>query len=257
MEILDAHIHLVDPARAQGVAWPGKLALPSTTARLARIAGELGVSGAIHVEASPWAADNEWVLRCTEHDALVVGVVGNLEPADPDFAEQLDRLQRYPKFRGIRYGNLWGRDLGAALARPAFQEGLRELARRGLALDAANPRPELLLALLRASDAAPELTLVLDHLPSMPQPDPQVLRELAARKLFAKVSYIPQGEEAAARERIALMWEVFAPGQLLYGSDWPNSAGHWRTYVENFQLLTPPKEAAAFYALNARRAYGL
>jgi predicted TIM-barrel fold metal-dependent hydrolase len=255
--ILDSHVHLFNPARPQGVPWPGRLALPSNSERLERIARPLGITGAIHVEASPWAEDNEWVLEATRNDPFIVGVVGNLEPADTGFARKLDHLMTYPKFRGLRYGNLWGRDLGQSLRNLPFQEGLREMARRQLSLDSANPTPQLLKDLLRLSDLVPGLTVILDHLPSMPDPELSTLRDLASRNLYVKVSYIPAGEESAAVERIALMREVFRPRQLLYGSDWPNSAGHWRTYADNFHLLTPPDNLEDFYNLNARRAYRL
>jgi predicted TIM-barrel fold metal-dependent hydrolase len=257
MEILDAHIHLFDTARAQGVPWPGNRALPSSSGRLREVSASSGVSSAIHVEASDWEHDNDWVLGVTAQDPFIAAIVGNLDPAGPDFAHKLDRYQRFPKFRGIRYGNLWGRDLGQALNQSSFVEGLRELARRQLSLDSADPTVELLEQLLRLTDLVPGLHLILDHLPRMASPRESVLRQLAQRNVFLKISYIPKNEETEARDRIAVIRDIFPENVLMYASDWPNSAGHWRTYAENFALLSPPANPAQFYSLTARRAYRL
>src|SRR5215471_2877583 len=129
--IIDTHIHLFDPGRPQGVPWPPKdnavlykAALPD---RYRKIAAPLGIVGAIEVEASPWLEDNQWVLDVAARDTIVVGTVGNLEPGKPEFRKHLDRLHRNPLFRGIRYGNLWNRDLSAELAKPAFVADLKLL----------------------------------------------------------------------------------------------------------------------------------
>ena len=122
--IIDAHIHLFDTARPQGVPWPGKdnatLFQPALPPRLRRIAAPLGVTGAIAIECSPWLEDNQWLLDTAAGDRFLLGVVGNLEPGQPAFRAQLERFRRNPLFLGIRYGNLWGRDLSAAVRRPAF-----------------------------------------------------------------------------------------------------------------------------------------
>jgi L-fuconolactonase len=96
--IIDSHVHLFDPRRPGGVPWPEKsdtaiykTALP---ARYAKIAGPLGVIGAIAVEASPLVRDNDWVLRVAASNPIVVGMVGNLVPGSTDYLRELERLQR-------------------------------------------------------------------------------------------------------------------------------------------------------------------
>ena len=95
--------------------WPAKTdtalykaALPNRYASLAR---PFGVVGAIVIEASPLASDNDWVLRQAAGHPIIVGMVGDLIPGTPSYAKDLDRLHRNPLFLGIRYGNLWDRDL--------------------------------------------------------------------------------------------------------------------------------------------------
>src|SRR5262245_66184758 len=109
-------------------------------------------------------------------------------------------LSRYHKnrlFRGIRYGNLWGRDITRQADNPAFIDGLKLLAQADLVLDTANPRVNLLQAIVRITDRVPELRVVVDHLPSLdPTPETQPaydepMRELQQRpKVFVKLSAV-------------------------------------------------------------------
>ncbi|HEX5483834.1 MAG TPA: amidohydrolase family protein, partial [Terriglobia bacterium] len=135
MPIIDTHIHLFDPRRPQGVPWPPKndavLYRPALPARYRRVTDGLGVVGAIEVECSPWRADNQWVLDVAAKDTIVVGTVGDLEPGKPDFRKYLERFHRNPLFRGIRCGNLWGRNLGEQLSNRTFISGLKALADAG------------------------------------------------------------------------------------------------------------------------------
>ena len=172
--IIDTHIHLFDPTRPQGVPWPAKenkvlyhTALPD---RYRKIAVPLGITGAIEVECSPWLEDNQWVLDVAAKDKIVLGMVGDLEPGKPEFRAQLERFHRNPLFLGIRYGNLWGRDLSAEVGKPEFIADLKALADAGLELDTANPTPALLATLLRVTDRVPNLRIVIDHLPRLEPP---------------------------------------------------------------------------------------
>src|SRR5712692_6911867 len=157
--IIDTHIHLFDPTRPQGVPWPKKddailyqRALPD---RYRKIAMPLGITGAIEVEASPWLEDNQWVLDVAAKDTIIVGTVGDLEPGKPDFRKNLDRLHRNPLYRGIRCGNLWGRNFSEDVSKPEFIADLKALAEAGLVMDTANPTPALIADLLRLTDRAP------------------------------------------------------------------------------------------------------
>ena len=169
--IIDTHIHLFDPNRPQGAPYTGpKVVGPPVAALPARyraLAGPLGAVGAIKVEASPWIEDNLWVLQVAQQDPIIVAVIGNLEPEKPEFAEYLGRYRKNPLFRGIRCGNLWGRDFAAQSGMPAFIDGLKRLADADLVMDTANPSLALLQAVLRVTDQVPTLRVVLDHLPAL------------------------------------------------------------------------------------------
>jgi predicted TIM-barrel fold metal-dependent hydrolase len=242
--IIDTHIHLFDPTRPQGAPYsgprvPGVAPIPAYPDGYRRLAAPLGSVGAIKVEASPWVEDNLWVLEVAERDTIIVGVVGNLEPDKPEFTEYFDRYRKHPLFRGIRYGNLWGRDIAKQAENPVFIDGLRLLGDADLVLDTANPRIVLLESMLKISDKVPKLRIVLDHLPSF-EPTPAerpaydaALREFATRpQIYVKLSAILRRVDGKVstdvdsyRDKLDLLVATFGEDRILFGSDWPNSDG--------------------------------
>lgn len=242
--IIDTHIHLFDPNRPQGAPYRGPKnapfytegALPETYAKLMR---RNGVVGAIEVEASPWIEDNLWVLEVAGRSDIMVGTIGNLKPEDPEFPAYLERYHRNPLFRGIRYGNLWKYDIVAQSRRPEFIAGLKLLADADLVMDTANPRVDLLQALVRINDRVPSLRIVIDHLPKLePKPDERaaydaVLREIAGRpQLFVKLSAVIHPVNGVVstrladhRRRLDQLFATFGEDRVLFGSDWPNVEG--------------------------------
>lgn len=279
--IIDSHIHLFDPTRLQGVPWPPKnnaiLYKPALPDRYRQIAAPLGVRGAIEVECSTLLEDNQWVLDVAARDTLIVGTVGNLEPGQPGFRAHLDRFRRNPLFRGIRYGNLWGRNLGAELARPEFISDMKALADAGLALDTANPNPALIEAVVRLTDKIPDLRVVVDHLPQLTPPGDTAaagayqanLRELGQRaKVYIKVSQVLRRVEGRIpedldfyRARLDGLWSIFGENRILYGSDWPNS-DQWAEYPTVLKIvrewINDKGRAAAekYFWKNSVAAYG-
>ncbi|HLN02883.1 MAG TPA: amidohydrolase family protein [Bryobacteraceae bacterium] len=254
--IIDTHIHLFDPTRPQGVPWPEKndavLYKPALPERYRNIAMPLGIKGAIEVEASPRLEDNQWVLDIAARNTIIVGTVGNLEPGKPGFGKNLERFHRNPLFRGIRYGNLWGRNLGAELSKSDFIADLKALADAGLSLDTANQDPALIAAAVRVTDLVPNLRVVIDHLPQLDPPvEPKALRayqadlrELGKRpQVYLKISEVLRRVDGRVptdsdfyRQRLDELWDIFGEDRLLYGSDWPNS-DQWGTYPQVLSVV--------------------
>jgi L-fuconolactonase len=253
--IIDTHIHLFDPRRPQGVPWPDKndkiLYKPALPDRYRRIAGKLGVAGAIVVEASPWLEDNQWVLDTAAKDNMIVGVIGNLEPGKRDFIKHLERFHENPLFLGIRYGNLWGSDISGQLKNPAFISDLKALAEAGLVLDTANPNPALLAAIIQLTDQVPDLKVVIDHLPQMTVPADKSLQKVEANlleigkrpKIYIKISEVLRrvnGQVPTSldfyRPRLDDFYGIFGQDRLLYGSDWPNS-DNWLPFKDGLNLV--------------------
>ncbi len=205
-----------------------------------------------------------------------MGTIGDLEPGKPGFRNHLDRLQKNPVFRGIRYGNIWDRDLNREISNPAFLEDLRYLAATGLVLDTANPDPTLIHAVVRLSDRIPNLKIVIDHLPELRSPQAPAARRACEADLqligqrpqvFAKLSGIVESvgghvplDLAFYQDRLDHIWEIIGPDRLLYGSDWPNS-DQWAGYSDVFRLAQAfistkgPANIEKFYWKNSLRAY--
>lgn len=250
--IIDTHIHLFDPRRPQGIPWPPKddavLYHPALPDRYRKVTQGLGVVGAIEVECSPWLEDNQWVLDVAAKDTIVVGTVGDLEPGQPDFHRHLERFHHNPLFRGIRCGNLWGRNMSEQLANPDFISGLKALADAGLELDTANPDPALIAAIVRLTDQVPSLRIVIDHLPQLaPESRRMVqanLRELGKRpQVYVKVSEVLRRVNGEVpkdvdyyRPWLDEIFEIFGEDRLMYGSDWPNS-DHTGAYPQELSIV--------------------
>ena len=275
--IIDTHIHLFDPTRPQGAPYtgpPGVPIEPSLPPRYRKLATPLGIVGAIKVEASPWVEDNLWVLEVAERDTIVVGVVGNLEPDKPDFAEMLERFHKNRLFRGIRYGNLWGRDITKQVDNPPFIDGLKRLQQADLVLDTANPRVDLLQAIIKLTDKVPDLRVVLDHLPSL-EPTAatrktydETLDQLQQRpRVFVKLSAVihrvngqVSTELNAYRDRLQQLVGRFGEDRILFGSDWPNSDGVAPLdkvvgVVREFFQMQPREVAEKYFWKNSLAAY--
>ena len=278
--IIDTHIHLFDPTRPQGAPYSGPrpadgaAPIAAYPERYRKLAVPLGVVGAIKVEASPWIEDNLWVLEVVQRDPIMVGVIGNLEPDKPEFPQYLERYHKNPLFRGIRYGNLWGRDITKQSTNPDFIRGLTLLAEADLVLDTANPRVPLLEAMLRISDAVPALRIVLDHLPALDPAEADhaaydaALKEVAKRpQIYVKLSEIihpVNGQVSTAlstyRARLDTLMGVFGEDRVLFGSDWPNSDGvapidKVFAVAKEYFLAKPRPVAEKYFWKNSVAAY--
>ncbi|WP_158751012.1 amidohydrolase [Acidobacterium sp. S8] len=279
--ILDAHIHLFDPTRPQGVPWPPAtdtvLYKPSLPGRYKNVTRGLGICGAIAIECSPWESDNDWLLQIAESDPIIVGIIGDLVPGSVSFGKNIDRLSANPLFKGIRYGNLWNRNLSEDMNKPGFLEDLKLLSETHLVFESANPDMELISALFRIKDKIPAAKIVIDHLPNAQIPaDASSQKTFAAHletlrsapNVFAKLSEIPKqlnGQTslnlALYKEKLDMLWDTFGEDRLLFGSDWPNG-DHLATYadtlglVQKFMNTKTMTAQEKFFWRNSIAAYG-
>jgi L-fuconolactonase len=220
--IIDAHIHLYDPTRPQGVPWPPKndplLYRRTLPADFTAAAKDLGVTGAIVIESNALLEDNQWVLDLAADNPLIVAFVGHLDPGTPAFPQHLARFAKNRLFRGIR---LTGKSIAAGLSQPTFIAGLQQLADRDLQIDAIGDHT-IFSDLLAISDRVPRLRIVIDHLPFELGTDQNAFRDLSSRpQIYAKVSGVLRG--VADRDSLDRLWDTFGRDRLIYGSNWPVS----------------------------------
>ena len=106
--------------------------------------------------------------------------------------------------------------------------------------------------LLRLTDRAPDLRLVIDHLPRLDPPKEaaplrafrSTIAELGKRpNIYAKLSgvlrpvngRVPE-DPAFYRDRLDELCGMFGEDRVLYGSDWPNS-DNFGTYAQGFKVV--------------------
>jgi predicted TIM-barrel fold metal-dependent hydrolase len=269
--IIDAHIHLYDPTRPIGVPYPAPDAPTALPDRYRSDVESLGVRGGIKVEASPWLEDNLWVLDLIAKHTFIVGMIGNLDPLDPKFREQLERYHRSKLFLGIRYGNIWKYDLVSVVGKPDFIDNMKAFAETGLTFETANPRFDLIDAALRLSDKVPNLRIVLGHLPALALPaEPEALknyertlRELRRRNVYAKLSALmKRGEEqrdpASYQPMLGFMWDIFGEDRVVYAGGWPGSLTKMKAELRILQAWFHTKGTTAsekFFWKNSAGAF--
>jgi predicted TIM-barrel fold metal-dependent hydrolase len=271
---IDTHIHIYDPTRPQGVPWPPRnaevLYSPHLPARYVELTSRLGVAGAVVVEASPWVEDNQWLLDVAKDNPIIVGFIGNLELGRPEFAGQLKRFAANPLFRGLR---LRGVTLPKGPGQGAFEDDLKRLADRQLTLDVVGDTA-ILADVLRIAKAAPDLRVVIDHLPFRQWNKDNVatmrdaLKEVAQLpRVYIKISDVPRQvggrvveEPEYYRPGLDALWNLFGPDRAIYGSNWPVS-DLVAPYDSMYKIVTgyfagkTDAEAQKFFWKNSLAAY--
>ncbi|HNP34805.1 MAG TPA: amidohydrolase family protein [Woeseiaceae bacterium] len=273
--VIDTHVHIWDRTRPQGAPFPPQMLYGAATPDVKlgpwyrQYMTPAGIVGAIAVEASPWIEDNLWLLQACEQDTFLVGAIGNLRPETKEFPEYLDRYQKFPLFLGIRHGNLWGFDIVQQSTDAAFLAGLKLLADAGLVLETANPQLDNMDAVVRISDAVPELTIVITHLAGFNPPIAaldrydRVLREIRQRpRIYGKISYLSLYEQDAApsldladhKDKLDRLTEAFGEDRVVAGAFENRAETDLRVFREYYSTK-PRIVAEKFFWRNSINAY--
>lgn len=276
LEIIDCHTHFYDPSRPEGVPWPGKDSSLYRTVLPQNLRAQRQfrrVTGTVVVEASPRLEDNAWLLDLAKRDPFIVGVVGNLKPGEPDFANHLQRFAANRRFRGIR--------ISVQLLQQLLEKGdladLKRLADHDLALDV-NGGPNTPAVIAQLAPRLPALRVVLNHIGNVritkdpPPADWQSGIQAAARhaNVFCKISALVEGAARDGQEAprdlefyrpyLDVVWRAFGDERVIYGSNWPVSerAADYETLQRiALEYAFPHGEAATrnFCSANSKRAY--
>ena len=190
------------------------------------------VHASIVVEAADHDAENAALAAFARHHEHVAGLVGWVPLEQPEkAARMLEALSKNKKFVGIRHLVNVEPDPSWIL-RPAVVEGLKSVAKHGLAFDFVGILPQHLenVALLAAK--LPELRIIIDHLGKPPISSGHLgpwrsLLKAAAEfpNMFAKLSGLdvqkPDWTAVDIAPSIEHALTVFGPDRLMFGSDWP------------------------------------
>jgi L-fuconolactonase len=274
---IDAHIHLYDTERPEGVPWPPRnqpvLYRPNLIGHFRQIRAGTVLTHAIVVEASELISDNDWLLEHVRDCPEVLGIIGSLDPRVPGFSTDLSRLAANPKFLGIRPRF----HPAPSLREPAVAAALGQLATHGLTLEFNLPQYPMadVAAFARAH---PDLRIVINHLAGARLRDgkiPQVwadgltsFRDLANVSCKLSAFYHASGEKPAPRDPQAYVGildhilDVFGPERVFFGSNWPVSdlGGDYASMPEILVSYIARREDLtmdAVFRTSTLRAYGL
>ena len=234
--MIDAHHHLWDPSRRE-YPWMAGAALdpirrPYTVDDLRAVTRAAGVHATVLVQTVPSEEETAEFLATAVAEPLIAGVVGWVDLAAPDVADRLAELASRGPLAGIRH-QVENEPDDDWLLRPEIVAGLSTVAAAGLAYDLL-VRPAQLPAAAEVALRLPELRLVLDHAAKPPiaaggwEPWASGVAALAAREnVVCKLSGLVTEadwsgwEVGHLRRYTGLVLDVFGPGRLLFGSDWP------------------------------------
>lgn len=243
---------------------------------LASQARGAGVTGTVVVQTVPDEAETAELLLLAQERDLVSAVVGWTDLTDPAVGDRLAALRAAPGGRhlaGIRH-QVQDEPDPRWLCRDDVRHGLRAVGAAGLVYELL-VTPGQLPAAVETAALLPECHFVLDHLAKPPiaggalQPWSADLARLAALPHVAcKVSGLVTEADwqhwsvADLRPYVDRALELFGPGRLLFGSDWPvcTLAADYGAVVRAAEELTgtlTEAERSAVFGGTARRVFGL
>ncbi len=232
--IVDAHQHFWDPARGDyGWLKPDnpihRIYAPGD---LKPLLDQAGVNGTILVQAAPTPAETEYMLGLARGTPWILGVVGWIDLLAPDAVAQVQRRAADPLFLGLRP---MLQDLADPhwILKPALAPALEVVAAEGLVFDALILSHQI-AAIAELAQRHPRLPIMLDHgaKPRLGDGNAMLrwardMEKLAAMPNVAcKVSGLlteltANGTRDDVARAIDLLFDLFGPQRLVWGSDWP------------------------------------
>ena len=276
---IDAHAHLVHPARSLDPALAGDLGALQRTFGPADLHDELaeeGIGGAIVVQLTPTLDETRDLLALAAEMPILLGVIGWIDLTRPDVAAVIESLR-------AERGGGWLVGLRHRVHAEADPDWLgRDDVRRGLAaVEAAGlvfdllVRTRELAAATRLARTCPGLRLVLDHLARPPIASGDLAEWARALLAFAECPNVSAklsglvGQAARhtwsiddLRHAVELAVDAFGPERLMVGSDWPICllAGTYGDAVSSIRILVaelPAHDQADIMGGTATRMYRL
>jgi L-fuconolactonase len=190
------------------------------------------VSGCVAVQADQSEAETTLLLALAEkYGDFVKGVVGWTNLLAPNLYDKLDYYSQFEQLKGFRH--VVQAEPDDFLTRPEFIKGVRQLAAFDFTYDLLI-YPSQLKAALHFARQLPDAKIVIDHLAKPYIKDQKLntwsnyMKQLAALpNIRCKVSGMVteadwrHWKKADFYPYLDVVFEVFGPDRLLFGSDWP------------------------------------
>jgi L-fuconolactonase len=274
--VVDAHLHVWDLERSE-YAWLtpalGPLHATFTPEQAHAELDAAGIASAVLVQAEDSERDTELMLEAARRHPWIVGVVGWIQLDDPGVAErQLERWLQEPGLCGVRH-LVHDDPRDDFLLLPSVRRSLRRLADRGIPFDVPDAWPRHLAATADLAEALGDLHVVVDHLGKPPFGGAdwdrwrRTLGDVAAHpNTTAKISGLQVPGRPFTVAEVRPGWEValelFGPGRLMWGSDWPLTVlvggyGHAWDVMSSLIAELSPDEQAQVMSATATSVYKL
>jgi L-fuconolactonase len=273
---IDAHQHFWHYSTEE-YGWIG----PDMTAlKRHRLPGDLApllqtnsIEGTVAVQARQTLDETQWLLELASQYPFIKGVVGWVDLGSPDLPAQLARFCAHPRFCGVRHVVQDEPD-DQFMLRDDFQRGIVTLAEFGLTYDILI-LPRHLSVACQLVGRFPAQLFVLDHVAKplirdgLLEPWATEMRRLALfPNVWCKVSGLvteadwQRWQPADFWPYLDVVFEVFGPGRIMFGSDWPvcTLAAGYKEVVDIIAEYTTQlsiDEQADVWGQTARRFYGL
>jgi L-fuconolactonase len=236
--LIDAHHHFWDPAKADYPWLTDELEIIRRRfgpEDLEPLLTETGVTRTILVQTRSSIDETKAFLETAAGTPFIAGVVGWVDLRDPGVAETISRLRLGTggeKLVGIRH-QVHDEADPDWLGNPEVRRGIAAVGAAGLAFDLL-VRPRELPAALDTVSALADIRFVIDHLAKPPirdsaiQPWADLIRPFGGlANAWCKVSGMvteaawSTWQPADLAPFVSHTVDVFGPGRLLFGSDWP------------------------------------
>jgi L-fuconolactonase len=233
-----------------------------------------GIDGTVAVQAQQAIAETDWLLSLAREHPVIRGVVGWVPLVEPGVDAHLDRLAADPRLKGVRH-IVHDEPDDAFVLREDFNRGVAALEQYGLVYDVLIFARHLANAIAFV-DRHPRQPFVVDHIAKpvitaarFDDAWAKGLRALAERphvtcKLSGVVTEVrdPEWSLDLIRPYVDVALEVFGPGRMMFGTDWPvcRLRCEYGTWVDTVAELIAPlsaDERQAIWAGTAQKVYRL
>jgi L-fuconolactonase len=234
---------------------------------------QTGVQLTVAVQAHPSLAEAYWLLELASANDFMAGVVGWVDLTSHHVGRDLDKLQRHPKFKGIRHP-IEAEPDDAWMLRTDVLVGFGELERRGIPFDLIIHSRHLKY-LPRLREKCPRLKLVIDHIALPPIAEKRMDgwdrdMEMVARlpDVWCKLSGMIYRANPNNWKPIDLKPYVdhvvkqFGYDRVMFGTDWPicTLAVSYQQVIDALSVVLGPirkEDAAQVWGGSAQRFYEL
>ncbi|MCQ6559833.1 amidohydrolase family protein [Paenibacillus mendelii] len=232
------------------------------------------VDGTILVQAAATHEETDYMLSLSDSTDTILGVVGWLDLHDPAYREHYERFSRHSKFVGFR---VMIQDMPDAreVLEPDVVEALTYFAQKDVPVDllVVSHQLDVVVELL---ERVPGLRGVIDHIAKpriadgILEPWHSQMKAIAKHpKIYCKLSgMVTEADHTTWKPQdfaayIRPVLEMFGPGRILFGSDWPVCllAADYGQVVDVLEQALPEsyteQERAQLFGLNAKQFYKL